>query len=186
LSKAIPLILFVVGALVVARSVWAGIAVSVLAGSAIALEVIRQVGGADSYAPWRLGLGGLTFGLFTLVTLARVFSAGPVTSHRLVGAVVAYLLLGLTWAYAYSWLDVAHPGSFHAPQGPAGSYSPLVYYSFVTLTTVGYGDITPVSSAARVLSNLESLVGVLFPAVLIGRLLSMGSAGSRPEPPASG
>ena len=113
---------------------------------------------------------------------------GPVTSHRLVGAVVAYLLVGLTWAYVYDWLEVVRPGSFHGSAGAAeGSYPTLLYYSFVTLTTVGYGDVTPVSSAARALSNLESLLGILYPAVLIGRLLSMQVAAAHPpEPPVSG
>ncbi len=138
-----------------------------------------------------MGAACLTFGLFTAVTLARVFGPGPVTSHRLVGAVVAFLLVGLTWAYFYEWLEVVRPGSFNGVKGPVqGSYSTLLYYSFVTLTTVGYGDITPASSAARAFSNVESLLGILYPAVLIGRLLSMQVAGtpgktSSPEPPES-
>lgn len=185
LGTAFLVLLFVVGAVVVARNVWGGIVISVLAGSAITLEMVRQIGGADSFAPWRLGLSGLTLGLFTAVMLARVFAPGPVTSYRLVGAVAAYLLVGLTWAYAYDLLEVVRPGSFQASRSVTeGSYPPLLYYSFVTLTTVGYGDITAVSSAARALSNLESLIGVLFPAVLIGRLLSKQVAGRPPEPPA--
>ena len=80
-----------------------------------------------------------------------------------------------------------HPGSFNAMRSAAeGSYPTVLYYSFVTLTSVGYGDITPVSSAARALSNLESLVGILYPAVLIGRLLSKQGAGAPPEPPVPG
>jgi hypothetical protein len=75
-----------------------------------------------------------------------------------------------------------HPGSLQAGPNPTeGAYPPILYFSFVTLTTVGYGDILPVSQQARALSNLESLIGVLYPAVLIGRLLSMhGSAGTPP------
>lgn len=180
-------LLFVVGALVVSKNAWAAIAVSLLAGSAVALQVSYEISGTDTFAPWRLGLSGLTLGLFTAVMLARVFAPGPVTSYRLVGAVVAYLLVGLTWAYLYDLVEVLRPGSFHAPRGVAeGSYPAVLYYSFVTLTTVGYGDITPVSSVARALSNLESLIGVLYPAVLIGRLLSKQVAGAPPGPPVSG
>ena len=143
--------------------------------------------GTDPFAAWRVGAACLTIGLFAAVTLARVFAPGPVTSHRLVGAVVAYLLVGLTWAYAYDWLEIVRPGrSTRAEARRKASYPTLLYYSFVTLTTVGYGDVTPVSSAARALSNLESLVGVLYPAVLIGRLLSMQVTGAPPEPPAPG
>lgn len=179
LSTALIVLLFVGGALVVARNVWGGLAVSLIAGAAIALEVVRQIEGADSFAPWRLGLSGLTIGLFTAVMLVRVFAPGPVTSYRLVGAVVAYLLVGLTWAYLYDFVEVLRPGSFHTAQGMGeGAYPTALYYSFVTLTTVGYGDVTPVSSAARAFSNLESLVGILYPAVLIGRLLSKQGAGA--------
>ena len=186
-TSAFSVLLFVVGALVVARNIWGGVVVSILAGSAIALEVVREIGGADSYAPWRLGLAGMTIGLFTAVMLVRVFAPGPVTSYRLVGAVVAYLLVGLTWGYVYDLLEVVRPGSFQAVRGMAeGSYPTVLYYSFVTLTTVGYGDVTPVSSAARALSNLESLVGILYPAVLIGRLLSMQTGRNTPPPPSAG
>jgi len=171
-STALLVLLFVVGALVVSPNAWAAIGVSLLAGSAVALEMVYEISGADPFAPWRLGTAGLTFGLFTAVTLGRVFAPGPVTSHRLVGAVVAFLLVGLTWAYAYQWLEAVRPGSFHLGTAPKGSYPTLVYYSFVTLATVGYGDITPASSAARAISNVEALVGVLYPAVFIGRLLS--------------
>jgi hypothetical protein len=186
-STAFLVLLFIVGALVVARNLWAGVAVSLLAGCAISLEMVHQIQDADPFAVWRLGTACLTIGLFAAVTLARVFAPGPVTSHRLVGAVVAYLLLGLTWAYAYDWLEFMRPGSFYASGGvKEGAYPTLLYYSFVTLTTVGYGDVTPISSAARALSNLESLVGVLYPAVLIGRLLSMQVRGAPPEPPSPG
>lgn len=187
LSTALLVLLFVVGALVVTRNAWGGIAASLLAGSAIALEVVRQLDGTDLFAPWRLGLASLTIGLFTAVMLVRVFAPGPVTSYRLLGAVAAYLLVGLTWAYVYDFLEVVRPGSFQAARSVTeGTYPTLLYYSFVTLTTVGYGDVLPITSAARALSNLESLVGVLYPAVLIGRLLSKQGAGRAPEPPESG
>ena len=173
------ILLFVVGGLVVARSAWGAISISLLAGSAIALEVVRQIDPTDSLAAWRLGVTSLTIGLFAVVTLARVFSPGEVTSHRLTGAVVAYLLVGLTWAYVYDLLETVRPGSFTGVHGASqGAYSALQYFSFVTLTTVGYGDIAPVSSTARALSNLESLVGILYPAVLIGRLLSKQVGGA--------
>jgi len=123
--------------------------------------------------------------LFAAVTLFRVFAPGPVTTHRLVGAVSAYLLVGLAFALAYEWLEVVRPGSFNAGPHPAeGAYPALLYYSFVTLTTVGYGDVLPLTEQARAMSNLESLLGILYPAVLIGRLVSMNAAAG--GPPADG
>jgi len=180
-GTALLVLLFIVGAIVLARNAWAAVAVSFLAGTAVALEMVYEITGTDSFAPWRLAAAGLTMALFTTVTLRRVFAPGPVTTHRLVGAVVAFLLAGLTFAYAYDWLEVLRPGSFHVAAAPRpGSYPTLLYYSFVTLTTVGYGDVTPLSSAARALSNIESLVGVLYPAILIGRLISKEIAGGSP------
>lgn len=184
-SAGLLIILFVVGAFVISRTVWGAIGASLLAGTAIALEVVRQIDHSDPFALWRLGSAALTVGLFTFVMLVRVFGHGPKTSHRLIGAVVAFLLVGLTWAYLYSLLETARPGSFNAgKESLGGDFPGLLYYSFVTLTTVGYGDITPLSAAARSLSNMESLVGVLYPAVFIGRLLSKDRTPKPPPPPA--
>lgn len=178
-------LLFIVGVLVVFPNAWAKLLACLFAGSAIALEVVRVVGGGDPFGPWRVGASCVTIGLFTVVTLFRVFAPGEITTHRLVGAVSAYLLVGLAWALAYEWLDLVLPGSLQAGPDPAsGAYPSFLYYSFTTLTTVGYGDLLPVSPQARALANLESLIGVLFPAVLIGRLLSMhGSDGAAPKSP---
>jgi len=115
-------------------------------------------------------------GLLTGVVLAQVLRAGPITWHRIQGAIAAYLLLGLTWAFAYEFVLIQVPASFQ-PADLGGEKGPvminLVYFSFVTLTTVGYGDITPVHPIVRSLANLESLIGQLYPAILIGRLVSM-------------
>jgi voltage-gated potassium channel Kch len=103
-----------------------------------------------------------------------------VTGHRIRGAIVTYLLIGLVFSLAYSLIDALVPGSF-AVAGSAttpvagGAESDLrwVYYSLVTLTTLGYGDITPISELARRLAVLEALIGQLFVAVLIARLVSL-------------
>ena len=107
--------------------------------------------------------------------LAQVLREGPTNRHRIYGAVAAYLLLGLDWAFGFRLVDVLLPGSFHglawAPE--AHNLSSFVYFSFCTLTTAGYGDIVPVTLPARSLANVESLVGQLFPAVLLARLVGM-------------
>lgn len=182
-SAAVFALLFVVGVLVVFRSAWAKAAGCVVAGAAIALELAHVVTGADPFAAWRTGSSCVMIAVFAAVTLVRVFAPGQVTTHRLVGAVSAYLLVGLAFALGFEWLEVARPGSFLAGHDPGeGAYPALLYFSFVTLTTVGYGDVLPLSQQARALANLESLIGVLYPAVLIGRLVSMHAAGS-PSPP---
>jgi hypothetical protein len=111
--------------------------------------------------------------VLTTLVLIQVFRQGPITYHRIQGAIAAYLLLGLAWANAYELLEVVRPGALRYPEGGGPSPVRLVYFSFVTLTTVGYGDITPVHPVARTLAISEALVGQLFPAILIGRLVSM-------------
>jgi hypothetical protein len=111
----------------------------------------------------------------TGVVLSRVFQKGRVTHYRIQGAIAVYLLLGLTWGIAYILIELQTPGSFNLGIASDRSQlsSDMMYYSIVTLTTVGYGDITPLSAAARNLSNLEGLVGQLYPAILLGRLVSL-------------
>ena len=123
----------------------------------------------------RAALVFVCLGLMAWVVLRRVFHAGPITMHRIQGSVAVYLLLGLMWTSAYTLVALHDPDAFQ-PAIPAleGALQPkLVYFSFVTLTTTGYGDFTPVNPIARALSNLESLVGQLYPVVLIARLVAM-------------
>ncbi len=114
----------------------------------------------------------LGLGFMCGVVLFQTFKKGPITMHRIQGAVAVYLMLGLVWSFAYDLVELQSPGSFQAanPMLPHGA---LLYFSFTTLTTVGYGDITPVHPVARSLVNLEQLVGQLFPVILIGRMVAM-------------
>jgi len=114
--------------------------------------------------------------LLTALALHQVFRAGPITIQRIRGAVAAYLLLGLTWANMYELIHGVWPDAFHFSEAPLSRVdlsTALAYYSFVTLTTVGYGDITPVHPIARSAAILEALAGQLFPAIFIARLVAM-------------
>jgi hypothetical protein len=97
--------------------------------------------------------------------------------------VAAYLLLGLGWALAYELVALLDAGAFSGT-GLAGSPRyPFVYFSFVTLTTLGYGDVTPVHPVARSLAIAEGLTGQLYPAILLARLVSLATGSGSLVPP---
>ena len=83
------------------------------------------------------------------------------------------MLFGVLWAHAYHIVAILQPGSFRGPTDGLANLPGWAYYSYVTLTTVGYGDITPASQVARTLSVGEALAGQLYLAVLIARLVAM-------------
>ena len=114
-----------------------------------------------------------TIALIAGVIGMRVFGAGRITTDRVLGAVALYLLLGLVWGNAYEIAALVDPKAFSAPADDTRGPERWFYFSFVTLTTVGYGDVTPLSSAARVLAIGEALVGQLYPAVVLARLVTL-------------
>jgi hypothetical protein len=149
---------------------------SVVFGIALTLFWIDQYFPGAGLGMWRAGAGIVAFGMLAGLILRRTFRRGPITLYRVQGAVVVYLLLGLIWALTYQLLEHYSPGAFRFDTPPATRAElqvTLVYYSFVTLTTMGYGDIVPVLPAARSIAILEALVGQLFPAILIARLVAM-------------
>jgi len=125
---------------------------------------------------FNLGMSIVTTVVLVLLLLLQVFREGPITMHRVLGAVGVYLLLGLAWTFAYHLMAVINPDAFTISAGESVrvlSNSDFLYFSFVTLTTVGYGDITALDPAARSVVMLEALTGQLYPAILIARLVSM-------------
>lgn len=111
--------------------------------------------------------------MIAMVLLSQIFRPGRVSHLRIQGAIAVYLLFGVLWAHAYHIVAILQPGSFHGPTEQLTNLSSWAYYSYVTLTTVGYGDITPVTQVARTLSVGEALAGQLYLAVLIARLVAM-------------
>ncbi len=111
------------------------------------------------------------------VVIARaVFAGGRVTIHRVQGAVVLYLNFALLFFTLYRLMEVLLPGSFgNLPHSGSeyGSGAALLYFSFTTLTSLGFGDITPIHPLARSLANLEGVIGQLYPATLLARLVSL-------------
>jgi hypothetical protein len=116
---------------------------------------------------------------FLVIVLWQVYREGPVTAHRIQGAVAGYLLLSVIFAIAYSLAETIQPGSFQMSSVQDQLRAELVmdrsfyYFSVVTLTTTGFGDITALSYPARTLVMMEALIGQLYTAILIARLVSL-------------
>lgn len=109
-------------------------------------------------------------------TVQRVFRAGPINSYRILGAIAGYLIIGMIFANAYLFLSLLAPDAFRFAPGVQINDPPLpelVYFSFMTLTTVGYGDITPLHPVARSLVTMQALIGQLYPTILIARLVTL-------------
>ncbi len=124
---------------------------------------------------------GLILIAFVVANLLRfVLRAPSVNADVLCASISAYLMLGLMWTLAYWLVDQLTPGGAFSFNTNAGTRSingfTGFYFSFITLSTVGYGDITPVSRIARWLAAMEAMTGLLYVAVLIARLVSLYSA----------
>lgn len=123
------------------------------------------------------------FTLTTYTILNYVLSYHRVNEDTIYGAISAYLLMGIIWALIFTTLELAMPDSFKFSQalfhnnayiaGHRFYFSQFLYFSFVTLTTLGYGDIVPITLGARGFSSLEAIAGQLYVAVLIARLVGL-------------
>ena len=109
----------------------------------------------------------------------EVFRRGRVTYHRIVGAVLLYLLIAMCFATLFAFLGLSIPDAFKgvAFEDNAALASELFYLSFATLTTTGYGDLVPVHPLARSLCNAEAVIGQLYPATLLARLVTLELSG---------
>lgn len=116
-----------------------------------------------------------TFFVMSIGLAARhLFKRGPVTLNRIFCGICIYILLGMCWGIVYMFINWSQPHAFNGPVFDTADnplYWDMVYFSFVTLTTLGYGDITPVAPMARALAYTEAVVGQLYIAVLIGALV---------------
>jgi voltage-gated potassium channel len=123
---------------------------------------------------------GSTIALLTFLFLAtgtamkQIATGNNISANRIVGAICVYLMLGVIWALSYELMEATIPGSFGGLTESAqssGSSSDWVYFSFVTLTTLGYGDVLPLTDFARTLAYFEAIVGQFYLAVLVAGLV---------------
>ena len=128
-------------------------------------------------------LGSVYLMFMTGVFIYEVLSHPAVTSDTLYGAIAAFLLVGFTCGLIYAAVQQISPGSFLDTVDTSREIRPpeFIFFSFTTLTTVGYGDVVPRHGFAKSIAILESLMGVMYPAVFVGRLIGLHSATRRSE-----
>lgn len=118
----------------------------------------------------------LAFFVWTSWVAARqVLFTGSIDGNKIVGAICIYLLLGLIWAMLYLLIAEISPSAFNGFEQAEWSenFFAATYYSFVTLTTLGYGEITPVLPVARFLAFTEAIIGVFYIAILVASLVGV-------------
>ena len=111
----------------------------------------------------------------TWLLLRQVLFTGAIDGNKIVGAICIYMLLALIWAMLYLFIAEALPGSFNGlPQAPwLENFATATYFSFVTITTLGFGDISPVLPLARFLVTMEAIVGVFYMAIVVASLIGV-------------
>ena len=169
-------ILAVTGVAAVARRPVVVVILAATAVSSIALDLVVHTGGSfgEQLADLLLRVGFVV--LLGVVVMQQVFRPGSVTHHRVQGAVVVYLLAGLAWAHLYDIVHLLDPGAIRlslVPVATSARFALFQYFSFETLTTLGYGDILPIGAFPRALASSEALFGQLYPALMIARLVTL-------------
>lgn len=172
IKDAVLSLLLVAGAATVARErPWMVRVVVALVLLAVPVRWAARLTLEGRFVAWSAATSAVTLALLAVLVVTMVLRPGSVNRRRIEGAVAGYLLLGLAWAGAYEWAALRDPGAFTGAD-PVGS-TQWVYYSLVTLTTMGYGDITPIHPVARSLATAEALTGQLYLAILISRLVAL-------------
>jgi voltage-gated potassium channel len=145
--------------------------------STFAVDLIIEIGRSDHLAALDTALKVACLSIMFCMTLKRTLRPGKIDGYRVLGGIAGYLLIGLVWTFAYQLLIERGPSAIHFEPGVAenlpGQPNNLMYFSFITLTTVGFGDVHPVTPAARALAMAEALVGQLYIAILIASLVGM-------------
>ncbi len=160
---------------------WKAGATFIIATTMITDSVIAS----NFLAKFQLFMTFLFLALTTWQAWSQVMFTGRVDQNKIVGAVCIYLLMGLLWAFAYLIVEAYFPGSMNGLDEDQWQHNTddLIYYSLVTLTTLGYGDITPEEPITRFLAYMEAVTGVFYMAILVASLIGIRLAGVDAEKP---
>jgi len=157
-----------------------------IAAIAVIGRFVEVVMSGQIPAATEIVLSVVTFALFAVLIIRQFLARGRAIKHRIAGAIAVYLLLGLLWARLYELVKLVDPAAFQISHDEG--IATLFYFSFVTLMTIGYGDVVPVSLVARNLAILEGLTGQLYLAILISSLVAerFAKAGNKRQDNLSG
>jgi len=138
---------------------------------------VRVITGIFWLVEWDFILSIISSIVFVAIILGHVFKEGPITIYRIQGALAAYLLIAMTFALSFFLIEFSNPGSFQFPNPITHlndqSWKIFYYFSICNLTTLGYGDITPVIPIARNLVMVEAITGQMYPVILLAHLVSL-------------
>jgi hypothetical protein len=180
-------LIIVAGVMTTFKKRWLSFLVIILAVASLTLNWAEEFRLVEGLAVLTNGLSLIYLAILLALVIAQVFRDGPVTAHRIRGAILIYLLLAVMWAFTYQVVALTIPQAFRLPEGltagdPDALRRELTYFSVVTLTTTGYGDITAVHPVARTLVMLEVLVGQLYPAIVLAWLVSLAIMHRKEKP----
>ncbi|HVI14337.1 MAG TPA: ion channel [Pseudolabrys sp.] len=164
------------GVLILSGSSIAVFALLVAISMNIFVIILRLRGMPSAYDLHMVAAAWLVLSICLGAVVGRaVFAPGAVTYHRIVGAVLLYLLIALAFVALFVFVSLLIPKAFSGLvlEDNTKFASSAIYFSFVTLTTVGYGDIVPIHPIARSLCNLEAICGQLYPATLLARIVTL-------------
>ncbi len=145
-----------------------------LIGGAVGLRFASLEDGRAALFNWALLLHALVYVCVIVLLLRYVFGPEVMDGDRLWGAAAAYLMIGILWCFLYALVELERTQTFLVRGDPANlQLTELLYFSFSTLTTIGFGDIVPLSPGAQVAAIFEGIVGTLFLAILIAKLVGV-------------
>jgi hypothetical protein len=145
-----------------------------LIGAAVGLRFASLEEGRDSLFNWALLLHALVYVSVIFLLLRYVFGPEVLDTDRMWGAASAYLMIGILWCFFYALVELENQQTFLVRGAPAKlELTELLYFSFSTLTTIGFGDIVPLSRGAQMAAVFEGIVGTLFLAILIAKLVGV-------------
>jgi len=171
-TRILLLLILICGIAAISEHRRLALSLAVLGAGIVAAYAAERVMPALNVATFHDALLLAALLLLAIAVAISVFASRRTVGDRLFGAIGLYLLIGAIWATLYAAIANTTPNAFAGQLATGATMFDWGYFSLVTLTTVGYGDITPVAHLARSLAALEALIGQLYPAIIIARLVS--------------